>query len=182
MRELMSVRFCFFGNTWRRKWTDLKPSFKAHFVYLKAIWKRWSKTGGTQQSFYGEAPPQSPNTSLLDKVPGPFVYPLLTNCRYPFTYRFRGVASPFWWSLPEKAVIGSNVIAPWDPKSPETFFLLFHKELRNAHSFLSSLCTVGSDTQASSCLNVPGKPRTPIPEECRTLAVACVAGVERGRG
>ena len=29
----------------------------------------------------------------------------------------------------------------------------------------------------SSYLKAPGNPRTPIPEECRALAVACVAGV-----
>ena len=93
--------------------------------------------------------------------------------------------TPFWWSLglPVKAVIGCNVTARWDPKAPEAFFLFFHKELRNTHTFLSSLGTVGSVHRLySSCLNAPGKPRTPIPEECGALAVACVAGVERGRG
>ena len=157
--------------------TKLQSTFCVFKGNLEKMIKNW---GYSTKFLRGGSAPKSKHIFVRQGTP--FVYPLLTNCRYPFTYRFRGVASPFWRSLPEKAVIGSNVIAPWDPKSPETFFLLFHKELRNAHSFLSSLCTVGSDTQASSCLNVPGKPRTPIPEECRTLAVACVAGVERGRG
>ena len=51
--------------------------------------------------------------------------------------------TPFWWSLPVKAVIGSNVTAPWDPKAPEAFFLFFHKELRTAHGSCLA-CTVGS--------------------------------------
>ena len=69
------------------------------------------KTGGTQQSFHGEAPPQGPNTSLLGKVPLSYtLYWQIVGT--PSHTWFRGVASPFSWSLPEKAVIGSNVTAP----------------------------------------------------------------------
>ena len=63
---------------------------------------------------------------------------------YPFIYLMTEKGTPFWWSLPVKAVIGSNVTAPWDPKAPEAFFLFFHKELRNVHTFLSSLGAVGA--------------------------------------
>ena len=101
---------------------------------------------------------------------------------YPFIYLMTEKGTPFWWSLPVKAVIGSNVTAPWDPKAPEAFFLFFHKELRNAHTFLSSLGAVGAVHRLVLVLMHQEKPLTPIPEECRALAVACVAGVERGRG